>query len=319
MLNATLHAKWIWLQKTDGDRPWSRMTFAVKSHAAAIFHASVSITVGDGSTLLFWEDPWIDGLGATTIAPAIVKMVKPRFKKQRSVQAGMQGHAWTADIAGELSVDAVVQFMKLWAAVEAVNVGEGADVFRWKWTASGAFSSRSAYRIRHEGTVALLGATNIWHAYAPMEFKMHAWLALRRRCWTADRLVRRGLPAPASCKLCNMDGETLDHLSLHCPYARQFWSATDAGPDFDLALPLMDQGIGEWWTGAVVPLPVNKHKEANSLIMLVLRSLWLERNARIFDRKEWPARAVAMPALDIWRSWISGRGRTNGGLLRDIT
>jgi hypothetical protein len=55
MLNATLHAKWIWLQKTDGDRPWSRMTFAVKSHAAAIFHASVSITVGDGSTLLFWE------------------------------------------------------------------------------------------------------------------------------------------------------------------------------------------------------------------------------------------------------------------------
>jgi hypothetical protein len=55
----------------------------------------------------------------------------------------MHDRAWTTDIAiaGELSIDAVVQFMKLWAAVEAVHVGEGADVFRWKWTASGAFSS----------------------------------------------------------------------------------------------------------------------------------------------------------------------------------
>jgi hypothetical protein len=125
------------------------------------------------------------------------------------------------------------------------------------------------------------------------------------------------MPAPAT--LYTLDGETLDHLSLHRPYARQVWSATDAGLDFDLALPLVDQGIGEWWTSAVVPLPTNKHKEANSLIMLVLRSLWLERNARVFDRKERPARAVAMSVLDVWRSWISGRGRTNGGLLTDVT
>jgi hypothetical protein len=70
---------------------------------------------------------------------------------------------------------------------------------------------------------------------------------------------------------------------------------------------------------SVVALSVNKHKEANSLITLVLHYLWLGHNTRVFDRKERPARAVAMSILDAWRSWISGRGRTNGELLRDVT
>jgi hypothetical protein len=43
-----------------------------------------------------------------------------------------------------------------------------------------------AYLTLFHGTTALPGATNVWHSFAPLKYKLHGWLALRRRCWTAD-------------------------------------------------------------------------------------------------------------------------------------
>jgi hypothetical protein len=43
--------------------------------AAAVFHASVRITIGSGANVLFWEDAWIRGLTPDAIAPDLLKMV----------------------------------------------------------------------------------------------------------------------------------------------------------------------------------------------------------------------------------------------------
>jgi hypothetical protein len=58
----------------------------------------------------------------------------------------------------------------------------------------------------------------MWHSFAQLKYKMHAWLALRRRYWTADRRLRRGLASHTLCPLCAAANETLDHLSLHCSF-----------------------------------------------------------------------------------------------------
>jgi hypothetical protein len=99
------------------------------------------------------------------------------------VREGLRDNAWVRDIAGELSVDVVVQFLALWEAVASVPRSlEVEDSFTWKWTPSGSFTAKSAYQLLFEGTTGLPGAMNIWHSFAPMKFKLHAWLALRRRC-----------------------------------------------------------------------------------------------------------------------------------------
>ncbi|KAM0896123.1 hypothetical protein ACQ4PT_023386 [Festuca glaucescens] len=159
------------------------MDLTASADAVGLFNASVNVTVGDGTFLLFWEDPWIGGLNAAAIAPAILAMVRSRFRRRRTVAQGLLNHAWTADIAGELSVEATVQFFHLWDAIAGVqHAGATADAFRWKWTADGTFSSRSAYRSMFQGSTALAGVANIWNAYAPLAYKFHAWLALRHRC-----------------------------------------------------------------------------------------------------------------------------------------
>ncbi|KAM0888503.1 hypothetical protein ACQ4PT_028326 [Festuca glaucescens] len=173
-LHAALRARWLWMQRADRSKSWSGLRFPVQSDATAIFNASVVITVGSGADVLFWQDPWIDGLTAAALAPEVLALIKHASVKRRQVRDGLPNNAWVADIAGELSVDVVVQFFKLWDAVDRVSLSARPDSFRWKWTADGAFSSRSAYRAFFHGTTALPGAAQVWNSFAPFKFKFHA-------------------------------------------------------------------------------------------------------------------------------------------------
>jgi hypothetical protein len=47
------------------------------------------------------------------------------------VQQWLLGHVWVLDIAGPLSVDATIQFFRLWDAVARVPTGGEGDAFRW--------------------------------------------------------------------------------------------------------------------------------------------------------------------------------------------
>jgi hypothetical protein len=39
-----------------------------------------------------------------------------------------------------------------------------------------------------------------------------------------------------------------------------------------------------WWPSLSNAVPPRSRKELNSLVVLVARALWLERNARVFDK-----------------------------------
>jgi hypothetical protein len=44
-----------------------------------------------------------------------------------------------------------------------------------------------------------------------------------QRCWTADRLRRRGLDHPEQCPICDQEMETIDHFLVNCVFARNYW------------------------------------------------------------------------------------------------
>jgi hypothetical protein len=105
------------LQRSDESKLWQGMDVRVSGEARALYDASMRIEVGYGAAVHFWEDAWIGSLTATTIAPDLVKLVRVAVHRQCSVQEGLPGNAWAADIAGELSVAAVVQYLHLWATI----------------------------------------------------------------------------------------------------------------------------------------------------------------------------------------------------------
>jgi hypothetical protein len=51
-----LQDKWLWLQKTDRDRPWHGLSIPIQQHVKDLFAASLISHVGNGSNTLFWTD-----------------------------------------------------------------------------------------------------------------------------------------------------------------------------------------------------------------------------------------------------------------------
>jgi hypothetical protein len=65
--------------------------------------------------------------------------------------------------------------------------------------------------------------------------------------------------------------------------------------------------IGEWWPEATARFASRDRRTANFFIMLVMRTLWLERNARVFNRKATTVQTLLRLLLDGWKAWMSCR------------
>jgi hypothetical protein len=59
----------------------------------------------------------------------------------------------------------------------------------------------------------------IWRTNAPPRVAFFAWTAARSKIPTIDNLRRRGMIVVNRCWLCELDGESMDHLLLHCRVA----------------------------------------------------------------------------------------------------
>ena len=110
------------------------------------------------------------------------------------------------------------------------------------------------------------------------------WLAIRNRCWTADRLQKRGLPHPALCPLCDQEGETAQHILTSCVFARQFWSSILQSLNLSSLVPnRRAKSFAEWWRISWRKVPKQNRKGFNSLVILGAWILWKHRNSCVFD------------------------------------
>jgi mannosylglycoprotein endo-beta-mannosidase len=224
LLNLALRSRWAWLQRVDSTKAWAEFNLQIPHLARALFESATVVILGDGERALFWKDRWLNGVRVADLASNLLALVASRKVSTRTVKEGLGGE-WLRDCGPDLGHAAVAEFFLLWRVVGAARlVPERSDEFVWRWSVDGKFSVSSAYRAFFAGRVGAPTASQIWRSRAPYSCKFFAWLISRNRCWTADRLQRRGLPAPASCPLCNQEPETIQHLLLGCVVAREVWT-----------------------------------------------------------------------------------------------
>ena len=190
-----------------------------------MFAISIVTTVGNGQNTKFWTDRWLHGSCLEDLAPNVFKSVPLRLRKARTVNEALQNNTWVADIRGPLGWHGHAEYLELWDILNNWNLDTTNDVHQWKFEISGLFSTRSAYRNFFIGSVTFEPWKRLWKSWAPSKCKTFVWLAIRNRCWTADRLQKRGLPHPEHCPLCDQADETVQHILCSCVFARQFWFA----------------------------------------------------------------------------------------------
>lgn len=146
---------------------------------------------------------------------------------------------------------------------------EEIDSVCWRWDSLGHYSAKSAYGAFFTGSTRFPCAEAIWKARAPLKCKVFMWLAIRRRCWTADRLRRRGLQNQGACVFCRLHEETIDHLLVGCAVTAQVWAHFTVQIVSRCQVPSGQQSLQDHWLAARHSQPRRHRKEIDECIILV--------------------------------------------------
>ncbi|WVZ53086.1 hypothetical protein U9M48_004072 [Paspalum notatum var. saurae] len=124
----------------------------------------------------------------------------------------------------------------------------------------------------------------IWKSWAPMNCRFFIWLAINNKCWTSDRLAKRGMPHQPACPFCDQAEETINHILVGCVLSMEVWTWILRELRLDVIPPPNSSSrFCSWWSRAAATLDNNLKKGFNSLVILVAWMLWRHRNACVFD------------------------------------
>jgi hypothetical protein len=257
-----------------------------------MFAISVITAVGNGENTLFWSDHYLHGQSLEDLAPNVHKCVPQKVRRTRSVAEVLHELTWVADIKGALGWHGLAEYLQLWDTISGIALNVMEEVHHWKFESSGVFSTKSAYRAFFFGSTTFEPWKRLWKSWAPGKCKTFIWLAIRNRCWTADRLQ-------------NQEEETVQHILISCVFARQFWFAVLQPLNLVALVPNQKTtSLADWWKRAGRKLPKQHKKGFSSLVMLGAWILWKHRNACVFDGSA-PCLQVALQAfrdeLHLWQ------------------
>jgi hypothetical protein len=172
-----LSCRWPWLRWGPESRPWAQIPASDDRDAVELFKAGCFIHLQDGMHAKFWSDA--------------------SLPKRRSV---LDAWTWFIPVAPKKcsqspSAKRIAQYLQLWDLVAGTTMTVGRqDEAVWRCTKNGKFSVSSAYKLFFITNTQFACAKPIWRSKAPMRCKFFMWLAVHKRCLTADNLERRGWP-----------------------------------------------------------------------------------------------------------------------------
>jgi ribonuclease HI len=157
------------------------------------------------------------------------------------------------------------------------------DVLIWAPSPNGEYSIKAGYKAlklveQHETKQRAFSFC--WNNTVLPKAGCFAWLALRKRILTSDRLQKLNISQPFQCVLCSEDVETVDHLFIHCSFAQQCWNFVMQKLNLSMPLPYTLWDLFQSW-------PILFSKSFFACIWkcspaLVIWAIWWERNKRIF-------------------------------------
>jgi hypothetical protein len=221
------------------------------------------------------------------------------------VAHALENWQWVSDIVTPLNLSGLQQYLNLWDALRGVVLTQEADRHVWIHSSSGQFSSKSCYKAFFLGSITFEPWKRLWKTWAPPKCKFFIWLAIRNKCWKADRLQKRGLDHHEVCPLCDQEPKNIQHLLCTCVFARQFWyyilsslGMANLSPDSN------ESTFADWWAKVSKQVHKSKRRGFNSIIILGAWCLWLHRNKVVFDGVS-PSiigiKAIFLDEVEFWR------------------
>jgi hypothetical protein len=149
--------------------------------------------VGNGHSILFWSDNWLQGKSISIIPPSLFSIIPKRIAKSRTIYEALLNNKCIYDIRGGLTVGVLADYFKLWDCLSGFELHpliEDRHIF--SIAPDGKYSAKEAYKGLFLGSCTFGHYKRVWKTWAPSKCRFFLWLVAHNRCWTADRLAKMG-------------------------------------------------------------------------------------------------------------------------------
>ena len=183
-------------------------------------------SVGDGKSILVWEDPWVPE--CPNFRP------RPLSEESRNMSLAVnyffnqEGTNWdNLKLQETFDQDSVKK-------IKAISVCSKYNQDRWIWTKSchGNHTVKSAYwTLNSENQLLDRGSTkgNVWRSKLHERLKMHLWRIDVDILPTRMQLARFAYDLDIVCPLCELAPESSLHLFQKCPVSQALWFGSPWG------------------------------------------------------------------------------------------
>lgn len=178
------------------------------------------------------------------------------------------------------------------------------DRLYWRYSKTGSYTVKSGYHLQSQidseqerlsdtaqsnqlsqvSSSSLIQSRNqllqkLWRCNIPPKIKNFWWKLIHNSLPVADNLRRRGCKVPVDCQTCGENAESIIHMLVKCPVAREIWtlSHTDLSINLDEDLDLI--------SFVQVLLQQNMGDTKNNLALLLGWRIWKMRNKLLFQNK----------------------------------
>ena len=264
--------------------------------------------VGDGSLIRFWDDVWC--------LEQPLKFAYPELYLTACNKEGVV--ADFVQFSGEVvhwdvHFTRMVQDWELESISSSLEVLYSAKIKRyeqdklcWQPSPSIGFQVKSFYNQISSNGAGSFPWKNIWKAKVPPRVAFFSWTAASGKILTLDNLCRRGIILATWCCMCKADGESIDHLLLHFPYAKELWDMIFALFGIHWVMPKHVIEVFCCWQGSM-----GRHKNMviwKAIPHCLMWCIWRERNARIFEGCELSIAELKQLFYRLLMEWMTAIG-----------
>ena len=184
----------------------------------------------------------------------------------------------------------------------------------WLGTKTGEYTNKTGYKaaIKIRGQENILIADqhemdwykSVWNLNVSPKVKLFLWKVFQNAIPVGELLAIRNVNVDIRCKHCNAP-ESINHLFLHCPFAKKVWEHIPVTPTVDLS-GFID--LSEVWarlcSKACLP-PTGL--ATGPLAPWILWQIWISRNSLCFNNKQISEEETINRAIRMAKEWTNAQ------------
>jgi zinc-binding in reverse transcriptase len=265
--------------------------------------------VGNGSSVNFWLDTWVNDFPLSLQYPLVYAKTKSAKPSVRDV---WNNGNIKLNLCRGASTTMRHEKRQIITLLNSVQFTPELDSAIWMWESAGYYSIKSMYNFLCFGGVKTNLPTSVWALKIPLKNKLFLWMVLHNKILTKDNLIKRGWSGDTSCAFCTFK-ESVDHIFFNCTFITEFWDKITHGHPQKGLLNTVSL-LAFWHSCTLLP----NFQFWGTLLAASVWVIWLERNKRVFTSPP-PSRAANIYFLifSMFKHWTGSHTNLEHTLVMD--